>query len=98
VKLAGIENVSRSPVDGSTKGFLGIAISVTPVKVFPLQRDQFHGFLLPAKTPYLRASSRALKGRCSIELSYGRKNNGQGRKFRTPDTRLLSIGCENWST
>ncbi len=62
-------------MDGSTIGFLGIAISserILTVKVSPIWCDPLYGFYFPIKAPKCTYKTRTLKGRCSIQMSYGR--------------------------
>jgi len=42
------------------------------VKVSPIQCDPLFGFGFPAKAPSCAFARRMLKGRCSIQMSYGR--------------------------
>ena len=55
----------------NTPGFLGIAIGLA-AKVSPIQCGPLYRFSFPAEAP-MCAPQRTLKGRCSIQLSYGRK-------------------------
>ena len=71
------------------------------VKVSPIQCDPLCGFRIPRRGSIRRVPGRALKGRCSIQMSYGRSVNrssvlyaiaayksGRGGEIRTPDPLL----------